>query len=340
MKILVTGSTGYIGSHTCVELAKSKFELVGLDNLSNSSKKIHDNTEALVDRSFPFYKADIRDKEKLNSIFSEHQFDGIVHFAGLKAVGESVENSLSYYENNFVGSLNLLQMAELHEVKHFVFSSSATVYGEPKVVPIKESAPTNPESPYGRNKLFVEDMIRDFSISSKLQGEVFNAAILRYFNPVGAHESGTLGENPVGTPNNLMPYIAQVAVGQRPKLSVFGSDYPTNDGTGVRDYIHVTDLARGHVKALQKLINHPHTFTVNLGTGKGTSVLEMIKAFENASGQKIPYEFVDRRAGDVPAYWADSTFAEQFLGWEAKLDIQEMCQSTWKWQQNITKDLS
>ncbi len=326
--ILVTGGTGYIGSHTVVELMSRGKSVLILDNLCNSSPKVLDRIEAICGRRPLFVQGDIRDKALLARVFAEHAIEAVVHFAGLKAVGESVAQPLMYVENNVYGSLTLLQAMATAGVKQFVFSSSATVYGDPHNPRIVEDFPLQPANPYGRSKLMVEDMLRDLAVSDP----AWRVAILRYFNPVGAHASGLIGENPSGIPNNLMPFIAQVAVGRRAELSVFGSDYPTPDGTGVRDYIHVVDLALGHLAALDALAGEAGVTTVNLGTGQGISVLEMLRAFERACGRAIPYKLVDRRPGDVPAYWAEPALAERLLGWKAMRGVDEMCADTWRWQ--------
>ncbi len=330
--ILVTGGAGYIGSHTLIELSDAGFDFIVLDNLSNSSVEAIKRVEKIINKKIDFIKGDIRDKELLKKIFKENKIDSVIHFAGLKAVGESVEKPLEYYENNVCGTISLLEVMKKFDVKKFVFSSSATVYGEPKKIPVTEDMPTGQgiTNPYGRSKYMIEEILKDLFISDNS----FKIAILRYFNPVGAHESGDIGEDPNGIPNNLMPFISQVAVGKLPKLRVFGGDYPTKDGTGVRDFIHVVDLANAHVKAIEYLNTHKlnEPLIVNLGTGKGYSVLEMVKAFEKSSGVKIPYEIVDRRPGDIAEIYANPTKAKELLGWEAKRGIDEMCESTWKWQ--------
>jgi UDP-glucose 4-epimerase len=326
--ILVTGASGFIGSHTCVELLQSGFDVVALDNLCNSSRKALERVQQITGRAFPFHEADIRDRAALDAILGKHRIDAVIHFAGLKAVGESVEKPLDYFENNVAGSVTLLQALKAANVKTFVFSSSATVYGDPEVLPLVESARLSVTNPYGRTKLMVEQVLNDLERSDAS----WRIGILRYFNPVGAHESGLIGEDPRGIPNNLMPFIAQVAVGRREKLSVFGNDYPTPDGTGVRDYIHVVDLARGHVAALNRLFAHEGGFTVNLGTGQGYSVLEAVKAFEKASGRPVPYQIVPRRPGDIASCYASPVLAEQLLGWKAEKGIDEMCRDHWKWQ--------
>lgn len=328
MKILVTGGAGYIGSHTCVELLNNDYEVVVVDNLCNSSQESLNRVKTITGKSVTFYQQDILDEAGLAQIFSENEIDAVIHFAGLKAVGESVEMPLEYYQNNLTGTLVLLKVMRDHNVKNFVFSSSATVYGDPHSVPIKEDFPLSATNPYGRSKLVIEEVSRDIFLADNS----WNIALLRYFNPVGAHESGLIGEDPNGIPNNLIPYIAQVAIGTREFLSVFGGDYDTPDGTGVRDYIHVVDLAIGHIKALQKLTGKPGLVTYNLGTGQGYSVLEMIKALEKASQKSIAYKIVDRRAGDIATCYADPSFAEQEIGWKAERGLKEMANDTWHWQ--------
>ncbi len=326
--ILVTGAAGYIGSHTCVELLEAGYEIVALDNLSNSSETALKRVEEITGKTFSFVKGDIRDQAILEQLFTNYQIDGVMHFAGLKAVGESVENPLYYYENNVQGSIELLKAMQRHNIKKIVFSSSATVYGIPKVVPIDETFPLNAINPYGQTKLMVEQVLQDIGHAD----QEWRIALLRYFNPIGAHESGKIGENPSGIPNNLMPYISQVAVGKRDKLSVFGDDYNTPDGTGVRDYIHVVDLAKGHLKALEYLSDHTGVDAFNLGTGNGYSVLELVHAFEKVSGKKVPYQITNRRAGDSAICYADTTKAEQMLDWKAQYGIERMCEDTWRWQ--------
>ncbi len=337
MKILITGGAGYIGSHTLISLAKAGYDFVVFDNLSNSSKKSIKRVEKIIKKPIAFEKGDIRNKKDLNKVFKKYEIDSVIHFAGLKAVGESVENPLSYYDNNIVGTLKLLEVMKKHKCKKIVFSSSATVYNEvdaQNYTPLKENFPTGATTnPYGRTKYFIEEILKDLYISDPK----FKIAILRYFNPVGAHESGTIGEDPNGIPNNLMPFITQTAVGKREFLSVFGGDYPTPDGTGVRDYIHVVDLADAHVKALDYL--NSKTFdiknsTFNIGTGIGYSVLDMIKAFEKASDKNIAYKIVNRRAGDISTCYSDPSFAKEILNWEAKKSIDDMCVDSWKWQSN------
>ena len=327
--ILVTGGAGYIGSHTIVELLGRGESLLVLDNLCNSSLKVLDRIETISGQRPLFVQADIRDKAALRSVFRDHPIDSVIHFAGLKAVGESVEQPLAYYDNNVTGSINLFQVMAEFGVKRLVFSSSATVYGDPHTVPIAEDFPLSATNPYGRSKLMVEDILRDLGRSAP----DWRIAILRYFNPVGAHASGLIGESPNGVPNNLMPFVSQVAVGQRAELSVFGNDYPTPDGTGVRDYIHVVDLAQGHLAALDALARSTGVLTVNLGTGQGYSVLDMVRAFERASGKKVPYRIVGRRPGDIAACYANPAQAEALLDWRAKLGIDDMCVDTWRWQE-------
>jgi len=330
MQVLVTGGTGYIGSHACIELLSAGYQLVVLDNLSNSSVESLRRVETIAKKKIPFIKGDVRDLSLLRRIFTEYQIDSVVHFSGLKSVGESVAQPLSYYDNNVGGSVALFKVMAEFCCKRLVFSSSATVYGDPHVVPIREDFPLSTTNPYGASKLMVEGVLRDLYASNT----GWSIGILRYFNPVGAHESGFIGENPNGTPNNLMPFISQVAVGQRDVLSVFGDDYDTPDGTGVRDYIHVVDLAKGHVSALNKLMTGLQCLTVNLGTGKGCSVLDLLNAFEKVSGKKIPYQIVARRSGDVAKCFADPTHALDTLGWQANYDIERMCADTWRWQSN------
>lgn len=330
MKILVTGGAGYIGSHTCVELLNENYEVVVLDNLCNSSEESLNRVQEITEKSLDFYKADLLDQKKIEAIFSAHDIDAVIHFAGLKAVGESVSIPLDYYNNNITGTLNLLNIMKEFNVKNLVFSSSATVYGDPASLPIKEDFPLSATNPYGRTKLMIEEILQDLYISDNN----WNIALLRYFNPVGAHESGKIGEDPFDIPNNLVPYISKVAVGSLPELSVFGDDYDTPDGTGVRDFIHVVDLAIGHIKTLPKLFTNPGVVIYNLGTGKGFSVLEMVKGFQQASLKDIPYQIVDRRPGDIAACWADPEKAKKELGWEAKKTLSDMCQDTWRWQKN------
>lgn len=330
MAILVTGGAGYIGSHTCVELLNSGYETVVLDNLSNSKPESLKRVKELTGQKFKFYNADVLDKDGLEKVFFENRIDAVVHFAGLKAVGESVEIPLRYYHNNITGTIILCQTMQKYRVKKLVFSSSATVYGNPESVPISEYFPLNATSPYGRTKLMTEEMLRDLFISDNN----WSIALLRYFNPIGAHPSGRIGEDPEGVPNNLMPYISQVAVGKLKELRVFGTDYPTSDGTGVRDYIHVVDLAIGHLRALEKVMPTTGLDAYNLGTGRGYSVLEVIRAFEKASGRKVPYAAVDRRPGDVAVCYANPEKAGRELNWFAERGIEDMCNHTWNWQLN------
>ena len=331
--ILVTGGAGYIGSHTAVELLNTGHQVVIVDNLCNSSAKVLDRIEALAGKHFSFIQADVRDSAALDRIFAEHRIDGVIHFAGLKAVGESVAQPLRYFDNNIGSTLALLQAMDRAGVRRIVFSSSATVYGDPDQVPITESSRLQVTNPYGRTKLICEDILRDLQVSDPR----WQVAILRYFNPVGAHISGTIGENPSGTPNNLMPFITQVAVGQREFLSIFGKDYPTFDGTGVRDYIHVVDLAQGHLAALNYLQEQQTSITVNLGTGRGVSVQELADTFARVTGVPLPYRFVDRRPGDVAACYADTRLAQKALGWQAQLGVERMCLDAWRWQSNNPK---
>lgn len=329
--ILVTGGTGYIGSHTLVALAEAGYDFLVYDNLSNSSKKTLKRVEKIINKTIPFVEGDIRDKDALVAMFSKYEIDSVIHFAGLKAVGESVEKPLEYYDNNISGTLVLLEVMSSFKCKKIVFSSSATVYGDPASLPIKEDFPTSGTNPYGKTKLFIEEILQDLYVSDS----EFDIAILRYFNPVGAHKSGTIGEDPNGIPNNLMPFIAQTAVGKREFLSIFGGDYETHDGTGVRDYIHVVDLAQGHVQAIKHITDaktHNKPLVVNLGTGTGYSVLDVIKAFEKASSKKIPYKIVQRRTGDIAQCFANPQYAKEILGWEATKGIDEMCEDSWRWQ--------
>jgi UDP-glucose 4-epimerase len=328
MNILVTGGTGYIGSHTCVELINSGHNVIVVDNLSNSKVASLDQIAQITGKKPLFYQADLLDAPALDRVFTDHPLDMVIHFAGLKAVGESVKKPLLYYKNNVAGTINLCEVMTKHQVKNLVFSSSATVYGQPEKMPITEDFPLRAYNPYGRTKLMIEEILTDLHASDPQ----WNIAILRYFNPIGAHPSGLIGEDPQGIPNNLLPFIAQVAVGKLEKLQVYGNDYLTPDGTGIRDYIHVVDLAAGHVKAIEKLNQHPGLVIYNLGTGKGVSVLEMIHAFETASGKKIPYTIVDRRPGDVSVCFADASKAEQELGWKAVKTLEDMCADTWRWQ--------
>lgn len=326
--ILITGGAGYIGSHTVVELLASGRDLLILDNLSNSNLRVLDRIQAISGKRPAFVKADIRDKDALLNVFRTNPITDVIHFAGLKAVGESVEQPLSYYDNNVLGSVSLFQAMADSGVKRLVFSSSATVYGDPHTVPISENFPLKATNPYGRSKLMIEEILRDLGHSDSS----WRIAILRYFNPVGAHESGLLGESPNGIPNNLMPFVSQVAVGKRTELSVFGDDYPTVDGSGVRDYIHVVDLAMGHLAALDALERSSGVLTVNLGTGLGYSVLEMVRAFEKASGRAVPYKVVDRRPGDIAVCYANPLLAETLLNWKATRGLDAMCADVWRWQ--------
>ena len=330
MSILVCGGAGYIGSHTCVELVQAGYDIIVADNLYNSSEEAIRRVEQIVGKKIPFIKAELCDLEQAEALFAQNPgIDSVIHFAGLKAVGESVAKPLEYYSNNLISTLYLLQAMRKHGVKNFVFSSSATVYGDPASVPIREDFPTGgTTNPYGTSKLFQEKMLMDICAADP----TLNVALLRYFNPIGAHESGLIGEDPNGIPNNLVPYIAQVAVGKLKELHVYGNDYPTPDGTGVRDYIHVVDLAKGHLAALRKLETGCGLFVCNLGTGKGYSVLEVLRAYEKACGKTIPYVICDRRAGDIASCYADPGKARSELGWEAKYGIEDMCASSWKWQ--------
>ena len=330
MKVLVTGGAGYIGTHTCVELLNDGYDVVVLDNLSNSSDESLKRVQEITGKSPAFYKTDLLDKESVDIIFNDHKIDAGIHFAGLKAVGESVRIPLAYFYNNITGTLNLLDVMRAHSVKNMVFSSSATVYGDPATLPIKEDFPLSATNPYGRTKLMIEEILQDLHVSDT----DWNIALLRYFNPVGAHVSGKIGEDPKGLPNNLVPYISKVAIGSLDFLNIFGNDYNTPDGTGVRDYIHVVDLAVGHIKTLPKLFKNPGVVIYNLGTGNGFSVLEMVKGFEAASNQTVPYKIVDRRPGDIAACWADPSKAKEELGWEAKKSLADMCEDTWRWQKN------
>ncbi|EGT4251582.1 UDP-glucose 4-epimerase GalE [Clostridioides difficile] len=328
MAVLVAGGAGYIGSHTAIELLESGYEVVIVDNLSNSNSIVVDRIKELSKKTVKFYNIDIRNKDEMHVVFKENNIESIIHFAALKAVGESVEKPIEYYSNNLISTLNLFELMREYGVKKFVFSSSATVYGDPHTCPILEDFPLSVTNPYGRTKLMIEQMLVDISKADKS----LDIALLRYFNPVGAHKSGRIGEEPNGVPSNLMPYITKIAVGKLKELSVYGNDYPTHDGTGVRDYIHVLDLAAGHVKALQKLEENPGLVVYNLGTGKGYSVLDLVKAFSKASGKEIPYKIVGRRAGDVAMCYADSSKAEKELGWKAKYELEEMCEDSWRWQ--------
>jgi len=328
--ILLTGATGYIASHTWLALWEAGFEVVGVDDFRNSSPRVLERLAELGGRTPVLERVDVCDAAAMTGVFSRHRIDATVHFAALKAVGESVAQPLAYFRNNIDGLLTVCEAMRTHGVGRFVFSSSATVYGEPEQLPLTEDAPVGATNPYGRTKLLGEQILADLGASDP----AWQTAVLRYFNPVGAHASGRIGEDPRGTPNNLMPYVSQVAVGRRTALSVFGNDYDTPDGTGVRDYIHVVDLAEGHVAALRRLLDHPGSFTVNLGTGRGHSVLEVVAAFAAASGRAVPYEIRPRRPGDVAACWADPSRARALLGWQARLDLARMCTDAWRWQSN------
>ena len=328
MKILVSGGTGYIGSHTCVELLNKGYDVVAFDNLYNSKIDVVDRVEKITGKKLIFYKADMLDKESMRPIFEEHKFDAVIHFAALKAVGESVQKPLAYYKNNISGSLNLCELMNEYGCKRIIFSSSATVYGAPKTVPITEDFPLSTTNPYGSTKLMLERIFSDFCVPDP----EWSVVLLRYFNPIGAHKSGMIGEDPKGIPNNLLPYVAQVAIGKLECLGVFGDDYDTPDGTGVRDYIHVVDLAVGHVKALKKLEEKPEVRVYNLGTGHGYSVLDVVHAFEKACGHEVKYQIKPRRAGDIAMCYCDPTKAKEELGWEAQYGIEEMCQDSWRWQ--------
>ncbi|MFH1154264.1 MAG: UDP-glucose 4-epimerase GalE [Pseudomonadota bacterium] len=328
MQILVTGGAGYIGSHTCLELLENNWDVVVVDNLSNSTRSSLDRVMKITEKTLVFHQIDLLDQAGLAQVLSSHSFDAVIHFAGLKAVGESVDHPLRYYHNNITGTLNLLNALKRTKVRNFIFSSSATVYGDPQSLPITETFPLSVTNPYGRTKLMIEDILRDLHRSDPS----WNIALLRYFNPVGAHISGLIGEDPQGIPNNLVPYITQVAVGRLDCLNVWGNDYPTPDGTGVRDYIHVCDLALGHIKAIPALLKKPGIVTYNLGTGRGYSVLEMIRGFERVCGKTIPYRIMGRRAGDIAACYADPGKARRELGWETSRTLDDMCVDTWRWQ--------
>jgi len=328
MQILITGGAGYIGSHACVELLEAGYEIVVVDNFVNSKPAVLKRIEEITGRRFRFYKVDIRDREGLRKVFDENKIGAVVHFAGLKAVGESVAYPLAYYHNNVAGTIVLCQVMQEYGVKKMVFSSSATVYGHPDKVPIKEDFPLKPVNPYGRTKFMIEEILKDVYEADNTWG----ISLLRYFNPVGAHPSGRIGEDPNGIPNNLMPYITQVAVGKREKLNVFGGDYPTPDGTGVRDYIHVVDLAKGHLLALEKVIRERGVSVYNLGTGRGYSVLEVVKAFAKVNGIKIPYVITERRPGDIAVCYADTEKAYRELGFKAERNLEDMCRDAWNWQ--------
>ncbi|MBP7177205.1 MAG: UDP-glucose 4-epimerase GalE [Thermoclostridium sp.] len=330
MSVLVTGGAGYIGSHTCVELLAAGYDVVVADNLSNSKEESLKRVQDISEKPLKFYKVDLLDKPTLEEIFKRESIEAVIHFAGLKAVGESVSIPLRYYHNNITGTLTLCELMQKYGVKNLVFSSSATVYGDPHAVPITEDFPISATNPYGRTKLMIEEILRDLYVADPS----WNIAILRYFNPIGAHPSGRIGEDPNGIPNNLVPYITQVAVGKLKALNVFGNDYDTVDGTGVRDYIHVVDLALGHLKALEKLQSKPGVVTYNLGTGQGYSVLEVVKAFSKVLGRDVPYHVVARRPGDIAMCYANPDKAKQEMGWTAKKGLDEMCSDSWRWQQN------
>ena len=333
MAVLVSGGMGYIGSHTTVELLNAGYDVVIADDLSNSKEVVKDRIKEITGKDVKFYNVNLTDVNETEKVFEENNIDSVIHFAAFKAVGESVEKPLEYYYNNLTSALVVLKVMKKYGCRNFVFSSSATVYGDAKVVPITEDSPLSTTNPYGSTKLMIEDMLRDIA---KAEPQL-NIAILRYFNPVGAHKSGLIGEDPNGIPNNLMPYITKVAIGELKELRVFGNDYPTHDGTGVRDYIHVVDLSVGHVKALEKLATNPGLVTYNLGTGNGYSVLDVVKAFSEASGRKIPYEIAPRRAGDIATCYADPKKANEELGWKAERGIKEMCEDSWRWQSNNPK---
>lgn len=328
MAILVTGGAGYIGSHTVVELLIKDYEVVIVDDFSNADPAVLDRIKELTGKSFAFYELDLLDKQSLSKVFKEHEIEAVIHFAGFKAVGESVAVPLAYYQNNMTGTLVLLEVMQEFNVKKIIFSSSATVYGMDNEAPFTEKMPTSATNPYGKTKVFIEHILRDLAVADA----AWSIVILRYFNPIGAHESGRIGEDPNDKPNNLMPYITQVAVGKLDKLSIFGSDYETHDGTGVRDYIHVVDLAQGHLSALEYTFGNIAVEAVNLGTGEGYSVLDVVQAFENANSLTIPYEIVDRRPGDIAIGYADPTKAKELFGWEAKYSLEDMCRTSWNWQ--------
>ena len=336
MKILVTGGLGYIGSHTCVELLDVGYDIVVVDNLYNSDISVKDRIEKITGKTFKFYENDVCDEDALEKIFSENKIDAVIHFAAYKAVGESVKLPLNYYENNLTSTIKLCKVMKRHKVNAFVFSSSATVYGSPKTLPIKEDFPLSTTNPYGSTKLYNEGILKDVSISD----DKFSVIILRYFNPIGAHHSALIGEDPKGIPNNLMPYIVKVAAGELECLNVFGNDYNTHDGTGVRDYIHVVDLAKGHLKAIEKAMEEPGVKYYNLGTGTGYSVLDLVTTYEKVNNVKVPYKIVGRRAGDIDACYADPTKAYEELGWKAELGIEEMCRDSYLYQENFKKGLN
>ncbi|MBU5216222.1 UDP-glucose 4-epimerase GalE [Bacillus albus] len=330
MAILITGGAGYIGSHTCIELLNNNYKIIVVDNLSNSSIESLNRVKEITGKQVEFYKESVLNREKMNEIFLQNNIEAVIHFAGFKAVGESTTIPLTYYYNNIISTIIICDVMQKHNVKKFIFSSSATVYGIPKTSPITEEFPLSVTNPYGQTKLMIEQMMRDVAKAD----DEWSIALLRYFNPFGAHKSGRIGEDPNGIPNNLMPYVTQVAVGKLKELNIFGNDYPTKDGTGVRDYIHVVDLAKGHVKALEKVLGTKGIEAYNLGTGKGYSVLEMVKAFEKVSGKKIPYKVIGRRPGDVAICFADVSKAKRELGWEAEYGLEEMCIDSWRWQVN------
>ncbi len=330
MSILVTGGAGYIGSHTAVLLLEAGYDIIVFDNFCNSSRESIKRVEEITQREITLVEGDIRNRKNLQQLFERHNIEAVIHFAGLKAVGESVKKPLKYYDYNVYGTTILCEVMQEYNCKSIVFSSSATVYGDPHTTPIKEDFPLSATNPYGRSKLFIEEILRDLHTSD----HEWKIVLLRYFNPVGAHNSGKIGEDPNGIPNNLMPFIAQTAVGKRDHLNIFGDDYDTHDGTGVRDYIHVVDLAQGHLNALAKIKNFDQVMTINLGTGNGYSVLDIVHAFEKASGQKVPYKIAPRRGGDIATCFADPKYAKELLGWEAMRDIQVMCEDHWRWQSN------
>lgn len=336
--ILVTGGAGYIGTHTCIELLQSDFKVIVVDNLSNSNPQALQRVEEITNKPITFIEGDVRDRKLLDQIFEQYPIEAVIHFAGLKAVGESVELPLMYYNNNLISTITLCEAMEKADCKNLVFSSSATVYGDPEKLPLTEDMPLSATNPYGRSKLIIEEMLRDLPAADALKkGKDWQVALLRYFNPVGAHSSGKIGEDPSDIPNNLMPFITQTAVGRREKLSIFGSDYDTIDGTGVRDYIHVVDLAKGHVKAVEKLLSQEGIDGVqayNLGTGNGISVLEMVNAFAQTNGVDVPYQLVARRPGDVAACYADASRAKNELNWQAELGLEDMVRDSWHWQSN------
>ncbi len=334
MKILVTGGTGYIGSHTVVELLNADYDVVVIDNFSNSKPEVIDNIKKITGKDFTFYEGDACDKEFLRKVFTENEIDAVIHFAGYKAVGESVKKPLMYYHNNLFSTINLLEVMDEVGCRRFVFSSSATVYGSPKSLPIREDFPLSTTNPYGSTKLMIEDMLRDLSVSNP----DWSIAILRYFNPIGAHESGLIGENPNGIPNNLMPYIVKVATGELEILSVFGDDYDTPDGTGVRDYIHVVDLAKGHLKAIDKVMSEKGIDAYNLGTGIGYSVLDIVHAFEKANDIKVNYKIVERRPGDIAACYADPSYALEKLGWKAEKNLEDMCRDSYHYVKTVQEN--